>query len=189
MLKKNILIGMCVFFLGMSISAYAADTEVILEDDTPDSGFAVTNSSGETTVRAGGDGNVGIGTSSPTQKLDVAGKIKVGDSAATPTAGTIRWTGSDFEGYDGTQWVSLTSAGGGGGINGYEIQTASTTTNRVSVNCSAGKKVTGGGCYVNRSGPHIWRNAPSNNSQWTCGANTEASDGVLTVYAICVDVN
>ena len=63
MLKKNILVGICVFFLGLSISAYAADTEVILEDNTPDSGFAVKNASGETTVRAGGDGIVNGGNS------------------------------------------------------------------------------------------------------------------------------
>ena len=117
MLKKNMLVGICVFFLGLSTVAYAADTEVILEDDTPDSGFAVKNSSGETTVRAGGDGNVGIGTTSPSQKLDVNGGIKVGNTA-NATAGTIRWTGSDFEGYDGTQWVSLTSTGGSSGGGG-----------------------------------------------------------------------
>ena len=53
--------------------------------------------------------NVGIGTVSPQAKLDVAGKIKVGDDSVSPTAGTIRWTGSDFEGYDGSAWKSLTS--------------------------------------------------------------------------------
>ena len=63
--------------------------------------------------------NVGIGTVSPQAKLDVAGnvnvagKIKVGDDSVSPTAGTIRWTGSDFEGYDGTQWVSFTLGSGG----------------------------------------------------------------------------
>ena len=34
------------------------------------------------------------------------GGITVGDSDNT-TAGTIRWTGSDFEGYDGSSWKSL----------------------------------------------------------------------------------
>src|SRR3990167_8733858 len=59
--------------------------------------------------------NVGIGTVSPSAKLDVAGnvnvagKIKVGNDSVSPTAGTIRWTGSDFEGYDGSAWKSLTS--------------------------------------------------------------------------------
>src|SRR3990167_6133787 len=61
------------------------------------------------------EGNIGIGTASPQAKLDVAGnvnvagKIKVGDDSVSPAAGTIRWTGSDFEGYDGTVWKSLTS--------------------------------------------------------------------------------
>lgn len=31
------------------------------------------------------------------------------------TAGAVRWTGTDFEGFDGTQWVSFTSGGSGGG--------------------------------------------------------------------------
>ena len=40
--------------------------------------------------------------------LDVDGGIEVGNTTNT-NAGTIRWTGADFEGYDGTQWVSLVS--------------------------------------------------------------------------------
>jgi hypothetical protein len=38
----------------------------------------------------------------------------LGNSTST-TSGSIRWSGTDFEGYDGIQWVSLTSGGGGGG--------------------------------------------------------------------------
>jgi hypothetical protein len=37
--------------------------------------------------------------------------------SATNQAGSLRWTGSDFEGYNGSEWVSLTS-GEGGGVNG-----------------------------------------------------------------------
>ena len=40
--------------------------------------------------------------------VDIDGGIEVGNTT-TETAGTIRWTGTDFEGYDGTQWVSLVS--------------------------------------------------------------------------------
>ena len=35
--KKDILIGLCVFFLGISTSIYAADTEITLEDNTVNS--------------------------------------------------------------------------------------------------------------------------------------------------------
>ncbi len=55
-------------------------------------------------------GNVGIGVTVPTEKLEVAGAIKIGStSAATPTAGTIRFntTTSKFEGYDGAAWVAF----------------------------------------------------------------------------------
>jgi len=39
--------------------------------------------------------------------------LVLGNSAST-TAGTTRWSGTDFEGFDGIQWLSLTSGGGGG---------------------------------------------------------------------------
>jgi hypothetical protein len=85
------------------------------------SGFVFDLSSG-IRFRSGGNvtrmlldsmGKFGIGTSTPAQKLEVNGKIKLGDDAEVPVAGTIRWndTEKDFEGYTGTAWVSLTKAG------------------------------------------------------------------------------
>ncbi len=63
--------------------------------------------------------SVGIGTSTPQAELDVNGVIKVGEgsTSATPQAGMIRWnsTSEDFEGYNGTQWVSLSTSNGGWG--------------------------------------------------------------------------
>src|SRR3989338_8533082 len=58
--------------------------------------------------------NVGIGTVSPQAKLDVAGDAKISQglqvgNTSNAIAGTIRWTGSNFEGYDGSAWKSLTS--------------------------------------------------------------------------------
>src|SRR3990172_4808774 len=53
-------------------------------------------------------GNVGIGTVSPSAKLDVAGAVRVGDTS-TCTAGAIRFRSNDFEGcVDETTWKSLT---------------------------------------------------------------------------------
>lgn len=61
-------------------------------------------------MRISNGGNVGIGTTTPTEKLEVNGAIKIGEtSAATPAAGTIRFntTTSKFEGYNGTAWVEF----------------------------------------------------------------------------------
>ena len=57
--------------------------------------------------------NVGIGVLAPAAKLDVDGAIKL-DTVAVglATAGMIQWnaTTSDFEGFDGATWKSLTSS-------------------------------------------------------------------------------
>lgn len=43
--------------------------------------------------------------------LNVQGALTVGDSeASVPQAGSIRWTGSDLEGFDGSEWKSLTQS-------------------------------------------------------------------------------
>jgi fibronectin-binding autotransporter adhesin len=59
------------------------------------------------------NGNVGIGSSlsAPNERLQIDGGINIGNSSNT-NAGTLRWTGTDFEGYNGAQWVSLTGSGG-----------------------------------------------------------------------------
>lgn len=63
----------------------------------------------------GGTNDVGIGTIEPEERLDIDGAVRIGTTANT-NAGTIRWTGADFEGYDGGTWLSLTSDGGSGSL-------------------------------------------------------------------------
>ncbi len=58
MIKRNILIGLCVFFLGLSTSTYAADTEVVLDTNDSSSGFTVKDSGNQSLMRVGGDGIV-----------------------------------------------------------------------------------------------------------------------------------
>jgi hypothetical protein len=52
---------------------------------------------------------LGIGNSSPNESIDTSGAIKIGDAAGTGD-GTIRWTGSDFEGRKSGSWISLTAS-------------------------------------------------------------------------------
>ena len=56
------------------------------------------------------NGNIGVGNLSPSQRLEVNGKIKIADDGNTPTAGTIRYNNTlqDFEGFNGTTWQSFT---------------------------------------------------------------------------------
>ena len=75
-------------------------------------------------INASTSGNVSIGALDPsTERLRVDGGLQLGNSAGT-TTGTLRWTGADFEGYDGASWKSLTATGGGGlpaGTNGQTL--------------------------------------------------------------------
>lgn len=57
---------------------------------------------------------VGINISQPSAMLDVNGKLKVGDDTDDPIEGMIRYNSSttDFEGYNGTEWLSLSASNG-----------------------------------------------------------------------------
>ncbi len=50
--------------------------------------------------------NVGVDVAAPQQKLDVAGALKIG-STTTGAAGSLRWTGTEFQFHDGAQWITL----------------------------------------------------------------------------------
>lgn len=86
------------------------------------------------------NGNVGIGNLSPSQKLEVNGKIKIADDANISSAGTIRYNNTlqDFEGFDGTKWQSFTKPVNSeywGALNNVvvEIQPSSSIDNGVAI--------------------------------------------------------
>lgn len=61
--------------------------------------------------------NVGVGTSSPQQKLEVAGWIELGNESegSSGTAGSIRYhTAKKIQFHDGTTWVDLLSTNNSG---------------------------------------------------------------------------
>jgi hypothetical protein len=55
-------------------------------------------------IKAGG--NMGLGTTTPLEKLQVNGAIRLGGTAST-NAGTIRWNGTHFQGYTAGAWNDL----------------------------------------------------------------------------------
>ncbi|HPH91838.1 MAG TPA: FG-GAP repeat protein [Ferruginibacter sp.] len=62
-------------------------------------------------------GKVEVGNTAQNASLDVKGEIKLSNSTRPPEAGMIRWNPGekDFEGFNGTAWVSLTKANGNTG--------------------------------------------------------------------------
>ena len=87
-------------------------------DFTPDSrvwleGTMGWTQTGDSLYSNTGTANVGIGTSNPTQRLDINGAIKIGANVENAdSTGAIRWDGSHFGGYNGTAWVVLERSGG-----------------------------------------------------------------------------
>lgn len=54
---------------------------------------------------------VGINVNDPSVSLEVSGRIQINEESATPEPGQIRWNSStsDFEGYNGSDWISFTN--------------------------------------------------------------------------------
>jgi hypothetical protein len=62
----------------------------------------------------------------------IASGVRISNTTSA-IAGTIRWTGTDYEGYTGTVWKSLTSGGGGGGAGFHIVKTINETVNNTGV--------------------------------------------------------
>ncbi len=76
MFKKYLWTGICILALGLGNVVNAADMEAVLEGNTSSTGFSVKDSNNNTLIRVQGDGNVGIGNTEPSVKLDVTGTVK-----------------------------------------------------------------------------------------------------------------
>ena len=90
--------------------------------------FALVSTSAFAQLKVVAPGDVGIGIDAPAEKLDIDGALKIG-TTTNSNAGTIRYTGSDFEGRVGSSWKSLTSGGSGTGTgSGMWSDNSGTTT-------------------------------------------------------------
>ena len=143
-------------------------------------------------------GNVGIGTATPAVKLHVEG-----GSDTAPGGGGYLVTGSttstnisidnnEIMARNNGQVATLTLNANGGDIVcggaidiGYEIRVSDRgVTDPVTVTCSPGKKVLGGGCLSNSLDQLEFSFPDNNGTAWTCYA-----DGwTVTAYAICANV-
>ncbi len=92
-----------------------------------------------------GNGTVGINQFSPQVTFDVGGKIKLGDDGFGAVGGAMRFASGQFEGYNGTEWISL-----GAKTKDSIIVGAAAFTSREG---DAVTKVLGqGGVYINQNG-------------------------------------
>ena len=73
-----------------------------------DNAMRIYGTSDEPLVTFSNGGSLGVGITVPTAKLDVAGAVRLSNNAATEAEGMVRWSGADFEGFNGTSWLSLT---------------------------------------------------------------------------------
>jgi len=90
---------------------------LIITDDGNDPDFIDFQVNGTVAMTINSDSNVGIGTITPMEKLEVNGAILIGNTGLS-NAGAIRFDGSNFEGFDGGSWLNLSSGGGSAGASG-----------------------------------------------------------------------
>lgn len=90
-------------------------------------------------------GNVGIGTTQPTEALEVKGGIRLnGSPSNSPGFGTIAYSNSDIAAYipdpasqtGGGRWVSLSATGSGGGGTVTSVNSQSPSGGDVSLNAT-----------------------------------------------------
>ena len=114
--------------VGRATEEYSADTSGGMAID-----FAITDNAPGTTnvpvvaMTIDHSGNVGIGQTDPSESLHLSGAALLGSASGT-TAGTVQWTGTNFQGYDGSGWVNLDEVGtitGSGTDNQVAVWTSS----------------------------------------------------------------
>ena len=86
-MKRKIKLTLFVYAMLASVSLQAGDIEKNL--GTSADTFTVNQPAGTELMRVGGDGNVGIATATPSEKIDINGKARVRDTAGVQATDTI----------------------------------------------------------------------------------------------------
>ncbi|MDE1919781.1 MAG: hypothetical protein KGH56_03800 [Patescibacteria group bacterium] len=175
-------------------------------------GGLLLNTGGATNGLIVQSGNVGIGTASPSQQLDVAGYVRSATGLCIGSDCRTSWPTTTFTETDPTvqSWAKTTSPSIPGNVTiggnlqvsgpvgmGYEIKTAQISRGSgvaVTASCSSGKVILGGGCsddYAFPGGPSIAQSFPNGTSGWYCAVqnSSTAINSTLTAYAICANAN
>jgi hypothetical protein len=96
-----------------AVQAITGSNAGLRMNQTGTGGLVELQGDGSTVFSVDKQGNTNLAGS-----LQIGAGLILGNSSAT-TAGNLRWTGTDFEGYDGSGWVSLTATGGGSGGSAF----------------------------------------------------------------------
>ena len=131
-------------------------------------------------IVANNNGNVGIGTTAINQKLEVNGGVGIGNTS-TSSPGAIRFTGSDFEGYNGTGWNSFTKTS----VDHFEYD--NTTTYQIIVSTARNTMVLSpDSLIVPATGQYLILytgkgNNPNSYDKATSSWDTEGRTGIINV--------
>ena len=96
---------------GVNLVTNSASAIIVAKSSTNSAtAFQVQNTSGTPAINVDTTNmRLGVGTTTPNEKIQiVGGGINIGNTT-NANAGSIRWTGSDFEGYNGSSWISLSN--------------------------------------------------------------------------------
>jgi hypothetical protein len=128
---------------------------------------------GPNSLHIGTDGDEGVISYDTTNDVFTFNKAAVFGTTVNNITGAIRWSGTDFEGYDGTEWISLTSLNGAL-VNGNSLDNVFTTNG-----------------LLRRTAAGTYSTITDNSTNWntTYGWGDHAAEGYLTTVDISTNTN
>lgn len=150
-------------------------------------------------------GSIGFGTHLPLERMHISGALLLGNTTSS-NEGVIKYTGTDFEGYNGSSWISLTETGSSTAdsasfstrvsTNEDDISSIGTFTSSLATNINdlstseinkleySTKYIIKSSSYTASLGEHVYTN--TSQSSWTLtlpsGSNSKLKENFVKVY-------